>query len=45
LGLGFLVDDVKIGVFLQFLYDVIAEPMSQFRGSKLFWILGYNTSL
>jgi len=43
------VDDVKIGVCFAFVwfffYDVIAEPMRRFSGSKFVWILGYNTSL
>jgi len=45
LGLAFLLDDVMIGVCFKVLYDVIAESMSRFRGSKFFWKLGYNTSL
>jgi len=34
-----------IGVGLVIFDDVIANPESRFRGSKFYWILGYNTSL
>jgi len=44
LGLGFLIDDVMIGVGFAVFDDVIADPMSQFRVSKYYWSLGYNTS-
>jgi len=46
LGLGFLVDDVKIGVgFVFFWMTSSIDPMSRFFRSKPIWILGYNTSL
>jgi len=46
LGLGFLVDDVRMGVGFVFFWMMSSvDPMSQFFGSKLLWILGYNTSL
>jgi len=46
LGLGFLVDDVIIGVgFSVLLMTSSANPLSRFGGSKFSWILGYNTSL
>jgi len=46
LGLGFLLDDIRIGVgFVFFWMTLSVDPMSRFFGSKLLWILGSDTSL
>jgi len=48
LGLGFLVDVVTVGVcfaFCGFFYNVIAQTMSQYCGSKFVWIWGCNMNL
>jgi len=46
LSIGLLADDVMSGVcFAVCLMMSSADPMSRFCGSKLYWILGYNTSL
>jgi len=36
MGVQFLVDDIKIEVCFAVIYNVIAEPMSRFSGSKFF---------
>jgi len=43
--MGFVVDDVMIGECFVFLMTSSADSMSRFRGSKFYWILGYNTNL
>jgi len=44
--MGFLVDDVRMGVGFAFFWKTsLVDPMSQFFGSNLLWILGSNTSL
>jgi len=46
LDLKFWANDVMIGVcFAVLLMASSVNPMSQFRGSKFYWILGYSTSL
>jgi len=41
-----LVDDVMSGVcFMACLLASSTDPVSQYCGSKFYWILGYNTSL
>jgi len=44
LGLGFLLADVMIGVDFAFFWMTSSvDPMSRFCGSKLYWILGYES--
>jgi len=46
LGLGFLVDDIKMGVgFVFFWMTSLVDPTRRFFVSKLLWILRSNTSL